>query len=208
MTSSLFPHVQFVATWMSLRAKYVQPSCLVISAQGCRSFAVDASYLCCFCFFVWSLISHKDEKLQNKNQQLIVEVNKSAFLAVGSIIFYILIFFFFYLAERRVPGEDVWKMLPASSYRRQQQFPGQLLFLHLGNQGIQGARPPLPGNAGLRLFKWSTLLKRHIHKHTNVNCACILYGPWGALFNLVWSLLHVSVTSFDLLVSFEIKLLK
>lgn len=95
MTSSLFPHVQFVATWMSLRAKYVQPSCLVISAQGCRSFAVDASYLCCFCFFVWSLISHKDEKLQNKNQQLIVEVNKSAFLAVGSIIFYILIFFFF-----------------------------------------------------------------------------------------------------------------
>lgn len=47
-----------------------------------------------FVFFVWSLISHKDEKLQNKNQQLIVEVNKSAFLAVGSIIFYILIFFF------------------------------------------------------------------------------------------------------------------
>lgn len=99
MTSSLFPHVQFVATWMSLRAKYVQPSCLVISAQGCRSFAVDASYLCCFCFFVWSLISHKDEKLQNKNQQLIVEVNKSAFLAVGSIIFYILIFFFFFILQ-------------------------------------------------------------------------------------------------------------
>lgn len=77
---------------MSLRTKYVQPSCLVISTQGCRSFAVDASYLCCFCFFVWSLISHKDKKMQNKNQQLILEVNKSAFLAVGSIIFYILIF--------------------------------------------------------------------------------------------------------------------
>lgn len=43
-----------------------------------------------FVFFVWSLIRHKDEKLQNKNQQLIVEVNKS-----GSWVYNILYFDFY-----------------------------------------------------------------------------------------------------------------
>lgn len=58
--------------------------------------------------------------------------------------------FCFHPVEHWGSGEDVQEMLPAPSYRRQQQFPGQLLLLHLGNQGNQGAGPALPGNAHLR----------------------------------------------------------
>lgn len=74
---------------------------------------------------------------------------------------YLFIFFFGLCpAEHRGPGQDVREMLPAPTYRGQQQFPGQLLLLHFGNQGNQGAGSPLPGNTHTRTHTFPYL---HVH---------------------------------------------
>lgn len=74
----------------------------------------------------------------------------------------------FYPIEHWGPGEDVREMLPAPSYRRQQQFPGQLLLLHLRNKGNQGAGHAFPGNT------FETCMQ-DLHTHTS---ACMHTNPY------------------------------
>lgn len=57
-------------------------------------------------------------------------------------------------------------MLPAPPYRRQQQFPGQLLLLHLWNQRKQRTGPAFPGNtpqSGMHMYTSAVL---HMQTHT------------------------------------------